>query len=274
MDELKRINAIVNQIRNKIDFIPKIGIVLGSGLKVMAGDIDVKCIIPFSELNGFPISTVSGHKGEYVFGYINDVPVVLMNGRVHYYEGYSMVDVVLPVRVMALLGAESIILTNAVGGLNESYHPGTIMCIKDQILYTPSPLIGPNIDEFGPRFPDVSQIYNEKYIDFLHQVADKKGINVEDGVFIQITGPAYETPAEARMYRAWGADAVAMSLACEALALSHMGKKVIGISCVTDMAIHEKGHFTTHEEVMRIANETCTKIIDLIKELVVVISNN
>ena len=256
-------------VREKTDFVPRIGIVLGSGLGGLADDIEVVARIPYSELDGFPRSTVEGHKGEYIFGYIGSVPVVLMNGRVHFYEGYPMQKVVLPVRVMALMGVEAIILTNAAGGLNASFHPGTLMCITDQnTAFVPSPLIGPNDDRLGVRFPDVSAVYDKELIGLLHKTADELGIELADGVYLQITGPAYETPNEVKMYAMFGADAVGMSTACEAVALKHMGMRILGISCITDMAIVNTTFETSHEEIQKVANRAGKEMQRQVKEVV------
>lgn len=260
------IKDIVSQIRKKTDFKPKIGIVLGSGLGGLADEVTSAEHIYYSELEGFPRSTVEGHKGEFIFGYLGEAAVVLMNGRVHYYEGYSMQQVVAPVRVMAALGADRIILTNAAGGLNVSYSPGTLMCIRDQITsFVPSPLVGPNDESFGPRFPEMSKVYDAELMRLLHETADEEGIPLVDGVYLQITGPAYETPAESSLYAQWGADAVGMSTACEAVALRHMGVRLLGLSCITDMAINNENTVTTHEQVQKIANEASKKLISLVK---------
>lgn len=256
-------------VRERTDFVPKVGIVLGSGLGGLADDIEVVTRIPYSELEGFPRSTVEGHKGEYIFGYIDSVPVVLMNGRVHFYEGYPMQKVVLPVRVMALMGVEDIILTNAAGGLNRSFHPGTLMCISDQnTAFVPSPLIGPNDSRLGVRFPDVSCVYDKELRALLHSVADELGIELEDGVYLQITGPAYETPNEVKMYAMLGADAVGMSTGCEGVALCHMGMRVLGITCITDMAIANTTFETSHEEIQKVANRAGKDLQKLVKEVV------
>ena len=256
-------------VREHTDFVPKIGIVLGSGLGGLADDIEVVTRIPYSELEGFPRSTVEGHKGEYIFGYIDSVPVVLMNGRVHFYEGYPMQKVVLPVRVMALMGVEAIILTNAAGGLNKNFHPGTLMCITDQnTAFVPSPLIGPNDSRLGVRFPDVSAIYDKELQALLHQTADELGIELEDGVYLQITGPAYETPNEVAMYALLGADAVGMSTGCEGVALCHMGMRVLGITCITDMAIVNTTFETSHEEIQKVANRAGKELQKLVKAVV------
>ena len=256
-------------VRERTDFKPKIGIVLGSGLGGLADEIEVVTRIPYSELDGFPKSTVEGHKGEYIFGYLESVPVVLMNGRVHFYEGYPMQKVVLPVRVMALLGVEAIILTNAAGGLNRGFHPGTLMCISDQnTAFVPSPLIGPNDSKLGVRFPDVSAIYDKELMQLLHKAADDLGIELEDGVYLQITGPAYETPNEVAMFAMFGADAIGMSTACEAVALKHMGMRILGISCITDLAIVNTTFETSHEEIQKVANRAGAQLQQLVKEVV------
>ena len=268
------LDEITAEIRRRTDFSPKTGIVLGTGLGALADEIDAVCRIPYRELEGFPVSTAEGHKGEYIFGYINDVPVVLMNGRVHYYEGYPMEQVVLPVRILGKLGVKTVILTNAAGGLNRSYHAGTIMCIKDHnTAFIPSPLIGKNDDSLGTRFPDMSRVYDRHLIELLHETAAEQGTELEDGIYLQITGPAFETPCESAMFAALGADAVGMSTACEAQALRHMGINVLGISCITDMAIDNEDTVTTHEEVQRIANESGQKLLDLVKGTVVKIEN-
>ena len=256
-------------VRERTDFVPKVGIVLGSGLGGLADDIEVVTRIPYSELEGFPRSTVEGHKGEYIFGYIDSVPVVLMNGRVHYYEGYPMQKVVLPVRVMALMGVEVIILTNAAGGLNKEFHPGTLMCINDQnTAFVPSPLIGPNDSRLGVRFPDVSAVYDKDLQKLLHKTADDLGIELADGVYLQITGPAYETPNEVKMYAMLGADAVGMSTGCEGVALKHMGMRIMGITCITDMAIVNTTFETSHEEIQKVANRAGKELQRLVKEVV------
>lgn len=256
-------------VREHTDFVPKVGIVLGSGLGGLADDIEVVTRVPYSEIEGFPLSTVDGHKGEYIFGYIDSVPVVLMNGRIHYYEGYPMQKVVLPVRVMALMGAEVVILTNAAGGLNVDYYPGALMCITDHnTAFVPSPLIGPNDSRLGERFPDVSMVYDLKLQKLLHRTADDLEINLEDGVYIQITGPAYETPSEAKMYAVLGMDAVGMSTGTEAVALKHMGVRIVGISCITDMAIVNTTFLTSHEEIQKVANRAGKDLQRLVKEFV------
>ena len=261
--------AAAEYIKSKIDFKPFFGIILGSGLGGLADVIDVVDRISYSDIPGFPKSTVAGHKGEYIFGHLDGVPVILMNGRVHYYEGYTMQQVVTPSRVMALLGAKNIFLTNASGGLNRSFKPGTLMCINDHIsAFVPSPLIGPNDERLSTRFPEMSQVYNREYIKVMHQVAEELGIQIEDGVYLQVTGPAYESPAESRAFAMLGADAVGMSTVCEAIVLNAMGENIIGLSCVTDMAIDNENEQLTHEEVQKVANQASEKLIQIVRNTV------
>lgn len=261
--------AAAEYIKSKIDFKPFFGIILGSGLGGLADVIDVVDRISYSDIPGFPKSTVAGHKGEYIFGHLDGVPVILMNGRVHYYEGYTMQQVVTPSRVMALLGAKNIFLTNASGGLNRSFKPGTLMCINDHIsAFVPSPLIGPNDERLSTRFPEMSQVYNREYIKVMHQVADELEIQLEDGIYLQVTGPAYESPAESRAFAMLGADAVGMSTVCEAIVLNAMGENIIGLSCVTDMAIDNENEQLTHEEVQKVANQASEKLIQIVRNTV------
>ena len=215
----KKLEKCLKSIREKTDFKPEKAVILGSGLGDYAEKIKIEKIVKYTEIEGFPVSTVQGHKGQFVFGYVKDVPVVLMQGRVHYYEGYSMQDVVLPTRLMGMMGAKKVLLTNAAGGVNPSFRPGDFMLITDHITTAvPSPLIGPNIEELGTRFPDMSEVYSKKLQDIIRKSAKDCGIPLQEGVYVQLTGPNYETPAEIRMVRSWGADAVGMSTACEAMA--------------------------------------------------------
>lgn len=270
-----RVIDCVKQIKKLTDFKPYIAIVLGSGLGDFADEIKVESTIDYSCINGFPVSTVEGHKGRFIFGYIEDIPVVLMQGRVHYYEGYTMQEVVLPIRVMALLGAEKLILTNAAGGVNESFKPGDLMMLKDQISsFVPSPLIGKNIDELGPRFPDMSSIYSLRMQDIIVKSADECNIDLMSGVYAQLTGPNYETPAEIKMFRILGADAVGMSTACEAIAAVHSGLEVCGISCITNMASGISGKPLNHEDVQKTADDISDKFQRLIKTIVIRLGEN
>lgn len=251
--------------RQKIDFCPKIALVLGSGLGDYADGIQVEAVLDYHEIEGFPVSTVAGHKGRFIFGYVKDVPVVIMQGRVHYYEGYPMEQVVLPIRLMKLMGAEVLFLTNASGGINFDYHAGDFMLITGQIAsFVPSPLIGPNMDELGVRFPDMSEVYKKDLQDVIRGAAKDLNIPIKEGTYIQFTGPAYESPEEIKMARALGADAVGMSTACEAVAANHMGMRICGISCVTNLACGITDQPLTHEEV----KETADRVAPLFKQLV------
>ncbi len=251
--------------RAKIDFKPEIALILGSGLGDYADGIKVEAILDYHDIDGFPVSTVTGHKGRFIFGYVKDVPVVIMQGRVHYYEGYSMQDVVLPVRLMKMMGAKVLFLTNASGGVNFDFHVGDFMMITGQISsFVPSPLIGPNIDELGVRFPDMSEIYKKDLQDIIRASARKIDIPLQEGTYLQFTGPAYESPEEIRMARVLGADAVGMSTACEAIAANHMGMRVCGISCVTNLACGVTDQPLSHEEV----KETADRVAPLFKHLV------
>ena len=224
-------------------------------------------MLDYSEIKGFPVSTVPGHKGRFLFGYVADVPVVAMQGRVHFYEGYSMADVVLPVRLMKLMGAEILFLTNASGGVNESFAPGDLMMITDQISdFVPSPLIGRNIEELGTRFPDMSHIYDEDIQRILRESAKSLGISLKEGVYLQFTGPNYESPAEIRMSRILGADAVGMSTACEAVAANHMGMKICGISCISNMAAGISKQPLNHKAVQEAAERAAPLFKALVTE--------
>ena len=256
-------------VKARIQFQPEIALVLGSGLGDYAKEMDVKESISYSEIEGFPVSTVPGHEGRFLFGYVKGVPIVAMQGRVHYYEGYPITDVVLPVRLMGLLGAKTVILTNAAGGVNFNFQPGDLMMITDHITtVVPSPLIGANIDELGPRFPDMSEVYDKELRGIIRQAARNTGISLQQGVYVQLTGPAYETPAEIRMCRTWGADAVGMSTACEAVAARHMGLKVCGISCITNMASGMSGKPLDHKEVQETADRVAEEFKKLVTETI------
>lgn len=242
-------------IRKKTDFVPRVAIILGSGLGDFAEGIDAVAKIEYGEIEGFPRSTVEGHKGRFVFGYIGGVPVAVMQGRVHYYEGYAMQDVVLPVRLMRLMGAETLVLTNAAGGINEGFDRGDLMVIRDHISsLVPSPLIGANIERLGLRFPDMTKVYDPELSERILNLARELGIPIREGVYIQTTGPQYESPAEILAYRKMGADAVGMSTACEAIAARHCGYKICGISCISNLAAGMSGQPLTHEEVKETAD--------------------
>ncbi len=242
--------------KEKIHFKPQVALILGSGLGDFADTIQIEAELDYHDIDGFPVSTVPGHQGKYIFGYIGTTPVVCMQGRVHYYEGYSISDVVLPIRLMKLMGASVLFLTNAAGGVNTSFHAGDLMLITDQIAsFIPSPLIGSNIDELGVRFPDMSDIYDRKLQQVIRKTAAQLDIPLQHGVYIQLTGPNYESPAEVRMCRTLGADAVGMSTACEAIAANHMGMHVCGISCICNMACGITEQPLSHTEVQAAADE-------------------
>lgn len=211
-----KVKGCYKQVNEMTEFKPQIALVLGSGLGDYAEKIKIETVIDYHEIKGFPVSTVQGHKGRFVLGYVEDIPVMIMEGRVHYYEGYSMSDVVLPIRLMKMMGAEILFLTNASGGIHRGFEAGDFMMITDQIAsFVPSPLIGPNIEEFGERFPDMSHIYDEELQEVIRKSADHLQIDLKEGTYIQLPGPNFESPAEIRMCKAIGADAVGMSTACE-----------------------------------------------------------
>lgn len=265
------LDGLVKIIKDNLeqDFTPKIGIVLGSGLSALADEINVVQTIPYEDIPGFPHSTVKGHEGKYIFGYIDDIPVVLMKGRVHYYEGYSMEEVVTPVRIMSKLGADTVILSNAVGSLKKEYPGGTLVCIEDHIAtFVPDPLIGQNYDDLGPRFVGMSDPYDKDLRKIAHEVADELNIELKDGIYLQVTGPTYETRSEADMYASLGADIVGMSTACETIALRHMGTRVLAFSCVTNFCPNVSEETFTHDEVKENAEKVSARFVALLKGVV------
>ena len=265
----EKLEQCLMQVRKKTTFKPEVALVLGSGLGDYISEMKIVETISYAEIEGFPQSTVAGHQGIFVFGYVHEVPMVVMQGRVHYYEGYPITDVVLPIRLMGLLGAKTLILTNAAGGINYNFQPGNLMMITDHITTAvPSPLIGPNIEELGTRFPDMSQVYNKELQELIRQAARTEGISLQQGVYMQLTGPAYETPAEIRMCRILGADAVGMSTACEAVAANHMGLRVCGISCITNMAAGMSMQPLNHKEVQETADRVAGEFRRLVRETI------
>ena len=254
-----------DSVRKQIDFTPQVALVLGSGLGDYAESIRVEATLDYHDIEGFPVSTVPGHKGQFIFGYVGDVPVVCMQGRVHYYEGYPMSDVVLPARLMKLMGAQVLFLTNAAGGVQLGMHSGDLMLITGQIAsFVPSPLIGANLDELGPRFPDMSEIYNRDLIQIVRKCAAELSIDLKEGTYLQFTGPAYESPQEVAMARSLGADAVGMSTACEAVAANHMGMKIVGISCISNMACGISPVPLSHKEVQEAADKVAPQFKALV----------
>ena len=252
-------------VRSRTDFVPKAALTLGSGLGGFASEVDVACEVPYADIPGFPVSTVPGHAGKFIFGSLRGVPVVCMQGRVHYYEGYELSDVVLPTRLVRMLGAEILFLTNASGGVNPEYDAGDFMLITDHIMtFFPNPLVGANIEELGTRFPDMSHVYDPALCDIIRATAKKEGIALREGVYCQLTGPCFETPAEVRMLGVLGADAVGMSTAVEATAARHCGLRVCGISCVCNKGAGLSPTPLTHEEVQ----EAADKAAPLFKRLI------
>lgn len=256
-------------IEEKMSVSPELGLVLGSGLGVMADSIENPQYIAYSDIPHFPQSTVEGHEGRFVVGTLGGKAVIAMQGRFHYYEGYTMQEITFPIRVMKALGVSHVILTNAAGGVNASFSGGTLMLITDQInIMGVSPLIGPNLSELGPRFPDVSNIYSSAFNEKVLAVAGKMGIPLAQGVYFYFTGPAYETPAEVRLARTLGGDAVGMSTAPEALVAAHMGMKVTGISCITNMAAGIQKEPLNHKEVVEVAGRVQKTFIELVNAII------
>lgn len=265
-NDYRKLQEALECIREKTDFIPDVALVLGSGLGALADEIHQEASVDYSEIKGFPVSTVLGHKGRFVFGYIGDVKVVVMQGRIHYYEGYPLSDVVLPTRLMGMMGAKVLFLTNAAGGANLDFNAGDFMLIRDQIMaFFPNPLIGANIEELGPRFPDMSEIYDKEIRNIIKATAGKLDIPLKEGVYVQFTGPSFETPAEVRMASMAGGDAVGMSTACEAVAARHMGMKVCGISCISNKAAGLAENPLSHDEVQETANRVAPLFKDLVR---------
>ena len=236
-------------VRKKTDFVPKAAIVLGSGLGDYAEQIRVVTEIPYAEIEGFPVSTVPGHAGKFIFGYLDEIPVVCMKGRVHYYEGYDV--------------------TNAAGGVNTSFHAGDLMLIRDHIsVFAPNPLIGANIDELGLRFPDMSHVYDKELQQIIRETAKENGIYLQEGIYTQLTGPSFESPAEIRMLRSLGCDAVGMSTVVEAIAANHMGMRICGISCISNLAAGMTDQPLNHEEVQEAADMAAPRFKKLLTESV------
>ena len=263
----ERLLRCEDAVRKVTDFVPEVALVLGSGLGGFAENIKVEAEVPYSEIPGFPVSTVPGHDGKFIFGYLDDVKIVCMKGRIHYYEGYDISDVVMPTRLMGLLGAKILFLTNAAGGMGEGFSAGDLMLITDHIsIFAPNPLVGPNLDELGPRFPDMSEVYKKDLQDIIRQVAKDNNIKLQEGVYAQCTGPSFESPAEIRLLGKLGVSAVGMSTVNEAIAATHMGMKVCGVSCISNLAAGISGQPLSHEEVQEAADKAAPLFTKLVTE--------
>lgn len=266
----ERLQRCYKSIEDKIPFRPRLALVLGSGLGDYAERIEIEASIDYHEITDFPVSTVSGHKGIFVFGHIGSVPVVIMQGRVHFYEGYSIEEVVLPERLMHLMGAEILFLTNACGSANPAYQAGDFMLLTDHILYSvPNPLIGANAEELGVRFPDMSEVYDEALRKEIFACAKDLGISLREGVYMQFSGPSFETPAEVRMAHILGADAVGMSTACEAVAGRHCGMRICGISCISNLGAGLSEEPLSDEDVKVVANRVAPLFKKLVTEAII-----
>ena len=268
-DLYQKLETCLASVRKRTDFKPEVALILGSGLGDYADEIQIETTIDYTEIEGFPTSTVAGHKGRFVFGYVKNVPVVIMQGRVHYYEGYPMTDVVLPTRLMGMMGAKKLFLTNAAGGVNPNFKPGDFMMITDHIsTFVPSPLRGENIDELGTRFPDMSHVYDKDLQQIIRETAKENGIYLQEGIYTQLTGPSFESPAEIRMLRTLGCDAVGMSTVVEAIAANHMGMRICGISCISNLAAGMTDQPLNHEEVQEAADMAAPRFKKLVTESV------
>jgi purine-nucleoside phosphorylase len=266
--QMKELKETVKFLQKEYKQVPQVGIVLGSGLGNFVDEIDVEAEVAYSDIPNFPVSTVEGHKGKLIFGKLGGKTVVAMAGRFHFYEGYQAQEVVYPIRVMKLLGVQTLLLSNAAGGVNPAFNVGDIMIIKDHVsFFTPNPLIGKNIEEFGPRFPDMSEPYKKSLIKKAKEIAAKHAFDVHEGVYVAVTGPTFETRAEYKFIHILGGDVVGMSTVQEAIVANHMGMQVFAMSVVTDLGIREEENVITHEEVLAAAKAAEPKLATIFKEL-------
>lgn len=269
---LKQFNETVKFLKKQYKETPTVGIVLGSGLGSFIDEIAIEKEVAYEDIPNFPVSTVEGHKGKLVFGKLSGKTVVAMAGRFHYYEGYRAQDIVFPIRVMKLLGVETLLLSNAAGGVNPSYKVGDIMIIKDHVsLFTPNPLVGKNIAEFGPRFPDMSEPYKKHLIVKAKAIAAAHNFEIKEGVYLAVTGPTFETRAEYKLIHILDVDVVGMSTVQECIVANHAGMQVFAMSVVTDVGIREEENIITHEEVLEAAKHAEPKLATIFKELVAAI---
>lgn len=271
----KNVRECLTYIRSITDFVPKAALVLGSGLGGFTEKLDsIVCEIPYSDIPGFPVSTVSGHAGKFIMGYVEGVPLICMSGRVHYYEGYAPEDVVLPLRVMHALGAEFLFLTNAAGGISSDLKPGSLVLLRDHIsLFIPNPLIGENDPDEGERFPDMSEVYDPKLRELVEKAASEADVRLESGVYCQLSGPSYETPAEIRLLQRLGADVVGMSTVMEAITAHHAGMKVCAISFVSNMAAGINTHALSHEEVKEAGIQAAPRFTRLVRAAIATVKS-
>ncbi|MEZ0537348.1 purine-nucleoside phosphorylase [Caldicellulosiruptoraceae bacterium PP1] len=266
---IEKVKESVEYLKDKIPFVPDVAIVLGSGLGDFVSAVSDKVVIPYKDIPNFPVSTVKGHQGNLVFGTIKDKKVVLFQGRVHLYEGYSIYDVVFGIRTIGLLGVKNLIVTNAAGGINTGFVPGDLMVIKDHLnLSGENPAIGEEFSEFGNRFFDMTYAYDRELIDIIKDVYKKNGIDYREGVYAFLKGPSYETPSEIKMLRIMGADAVGMSTVPEVIAARQMGIRVCGISCITNMAAGILDRKLTHQEVIEVSNMVKEKFTKLVSDII------
>jgi purine-nucleoside phosphorylase len=267
--DYSKIQSAAEFLKSKYSSQPRIGLILGSGLGVLADEIEEPVKIPYNEIPDFPVSTVEGHAGQLVFGQLNGIEVVAMQGRFHYYEGYTFDKVTFPVRVMHEMGVGTLIVTNAAGGVNESFSPGDLMLISDHINNMGSnPLIGPNDSRMGPRFPDMSAAYSKELRKLASGIAKNLNLNIQEGVYVGNTGPTYETPAEVRMLRTMGGDAVGMSTVPEVIVARHSGMEVLGISCISNMAAGILDQPLNHEEVIETTEKVKADFLRYVKAIV------
>jgi purine-nucleoside phosphorylase len=265
---LGKIKEAVLFISDRIETTPYIGIILGSGIGELANEIDAEVIIPYDTIPNFPVSTVSGHDGRLIFGKLNGIDIVAMQGRFHYYEGYNMQEVTMPIRVLKLLGISYLFVSNASGGVNPNFEVGDIMFITDHINLMPNPLIGENIDDHGPRFVDMSEAYDNKLLSTAKRVARHHNINYKTGIYAAVTGPTYETPAEYKYIHILGADAVGMSTVPEVIVARHMSLPVFAVSVISDLGVEGKIIEISHKEVIEAVGRVTPKLISLIKNIV------
>ncbi len=265
---LEMLNETVRFIKDKVDFEPEIGIVLGTGLGGLVDVIEQVGTVKYEDIPHFPVSTVEGHAGQLMFGYISGKKVVAMQGRFHFYEGYDMQELAIPVRTMKLLGVETIFLSNAAGGMNPNFKVGDVMLITDHInMMGTNPLMGKNADDFGPRFPDMSVIYDKELIEKAEKIAESQDLKVQKGVYMAVTGPTFETPAEYKFMHILGADAVGMSTVPEAIVARHASMKCFALSIITDLGVEGIVEEVSHAEVLEVANAAESKMTGIIKQL-------